>query len=78
MSAAPALQAVPDPIPHGPYFRVPELAALWNVSPAHVWKLIYSGELGSVLLGRSRRIPAECADAFIRAGMCPAKDEVRR
>lgn len=40
--------------------RVPEVAAMLHVSRATVWRLIYSGELESVIVGvRSRRVAPE-------------------
>jgi excisionase family DNA binding protein len=78
VNAAASPKIVAEPLPAGAYLKVTELAARWNVSAAHIWQLVHSKRLGSVLIGRSRRIPEECAEAFIRAGLCPANGEDHR
>lgn len=44
---------------------VPEAMAQLNVSRWTLYNLIRSGDLASVTIGRSRRIPAAALDAFI-------------
>ena len=51
-----------------------DVAALLNVSPRHVWKLLSSGKLPDpVRLGRSVRWRADELKAWTDAG-CPARD----
>jgi excisionase family DNA binding protein len=40
-------------------YRPIEAAALLSVSRSRIYELLASGELASVAIGRSRRIPAE-------------------
>jgi excisionase family DNA binding protein len=44
---------------------VPEAMAALRLSRATVYDLIRSGELGSVKVGRCRRIPARAVEAFV-------------
>lgn len=44
---------------------VPEAMAALQLSRATVYDLIRSGELGSVKVGRCRRIPAQAVQAFV-------------
>lgn len=44
---------------------VPEAMAALRLSRATVYDLIRSGELGSVKVGRCRRIPAQAVQAFV-------------
>jgi excisionase family DNA binding protein len=44
---------------------VPEAMAALRLSRATVYDLIRSGELGSVKVGRSRRIPAQAVQTFV-------------
>ena len=44
-----------------------EAALLLSLSRTKVYELIASGELDSIQVGRSRRIPAEALNAFVRA-----------
>jgi len=44
---------------------VPEAMTALRLSRATVYDLIRSGELGSVKVGRSRRIPAQAVTTFV-------------
>lgn len=44
---------------------VPEAMAALRLSRATVYDLIRSGELGSVTIGRSRRIPTQAVQTFV-------------
>lgn len=49
-----------------PYLlTVPEAITALRLSRATIYNLIRSGELGSVKVGRSRRIPAQALTAFV-------------
>jgi excisionase family DNA binding protein len=45
---------------------VDEVAAKLRVSAPTVWRRIYSGDIESVKVGRSRRIPPAAVAAYIR------------
>ncbi|MBB6346092.1 excisionase family DNA binding protein [Nonomuraea muscovyensis] len=45
--------------------RVPEVMALLGLSRWQVYNLIRSGELESVKVGRSRRVPVAALDEFV-------------
>jgi excisionase family DNA binding protein len=45
--------------------RVPEVAKRLAVSEVTVWRLIYSGELKSVKIGRARRIVPDDIAAYV-------------
>ena len=47
-------------------YTVLEAAELLSLSRAHVYRLIEIGELGSVKIGKSRRVSAEQLVAFLR------------
>jgi excisionase family DNA binding protein len=44
---------------------VPEAAAALSVSRATIYELLASGELESVRLGRSRKIPVAALEAYV-------------
>jgi excisionase family DNA binding protein len=70
----------PEPVPSrdGPlaqvkFLTVAEVAALMRVSKMTVYRLVHSGELTAVRVGRSFRVPERAVhdylrDAFIEAG----------
>jgi excisionase family DNA binding protein len=72
--------AAPEPVPSrdGPlaqvrFLTVAEVAALMRVSKMTVYRLVHSGELTAVRVGRSFRVPEKAVheylrDAFIEAG----------
>jgi excisionase family DNA binding protein len=59
----------PDSQPDGLLLTVEEAAKRLRLGRTLVYRLISSGELESVTVGRLRRIPAECLDApmFVKA-----------
>ena len=74
-------EAVPSPVPARPdqdlagvrFLTVAEVAALMRVSKMTVYRLVHSGELTAVRVGRSFRVPERAVhdylrDAFIEAG----------
>lgn len=48
------------------YFTVAEMAKRWRLSEVQVYRLIWSGELPAVRVGRSWRIADEAAARFMR------------
>ncbi len=46
-------------------YRIDDAAALLSVSKSRVYELIRSGQLGSVTVGKSRRVPAVAVDAYV-------------
>ena len=69
----------PEPVPAEPplsqvkFLTVAEVAGLMRVSKMTVYRLVHSGELTAVRVGRSFRVPERAVhdylrDAFIEAG----------
>ena len=64
----------PDaPLAQVKFLTVAEVAALMSVSKMTVYRLVHSGELTAVRVGRSFRVPEKAVhdylrDAFIEAG----------
>jgi excisionase family DNA binding protein len=64
----------PDaPLAQVRFLTVAEVAALMRVSKMTVYRLVHSGELAAVQVGRSYRVPEKAVhdylrDAFIEAG----------
>jgi excisionase family DNA binding protein len=64
----------PDPpLAHVRFLTVAEVAALMRVSKMTVYRLVHSGELTAVRVGRSFRVPEKAVhdylrDAYIEAG----------
>lgn len=46
-------------------YKVDDAAALLSVSPSRVYELIRSGQLRTVTIGKSHRIPARSLDDFV-------------
>ena len=46
-------------------FTVPEAAALMSLGRRTVWRMVASGEIESVKVGRSRRIPRQAVADYI-------------
>ena len=64
------------------FLTVAEVAALMRVSKMTVYRLVHSGELPAVRVGRSFRVPEQAVhdylrDAFIEAGRAPGASDVR-
>lgn len=55
------------------YYRVAEVAALVQVSPGTIWKLVWSGEMRSIRIGRARRVPSGAVGEFLAAAEAPAR-----
>ena len=49
---------------------VDEAAQRLGVARSHLYKYVLSGELPSVKLGRSRRIPASALQEFVERHLC--------
>jgi excisionase family DNA binding protein len=70
----PPASARPDPsLAEVRFLTVAEVAALMRVSKMTVYRLVHSGELTAVRVGRSFRVPEKAVheylrDAFIEAG----------
>lgn len=69
-----AVPAGPPPSPDSPidraFLTVPEIAATMRVSKMTVYRLIHEGELESIRVGRSFRVPEESFRAYLRAQAC--------
>jgi excisionase family DNA binding protein len=48
---------------------VAQAVELLSLAPATIYRLMQSGQLVSVKVGKSRRIPARCLDAFVNAAI---------
>ena len=57
-----------DPAPDEPLLSIAEVAALAQVPRATIQRLVDSGELPSIRVGRAWRIPASVALALLRNG----------
>ncbi len=45
--------------------KVPDVAQQFQVSERQIWRLISRGELESVLVGASRRIPRDACESYL-------------
>lgn len=66
-------QLTAQPMPEVSFLTVAEVAAIMRVSKMTVYRLVHSGELPAVRVGRSFRVPEKAVhdylrDAFIAAG----------
>jgi excisionase family DNA binding protein len=50
-------------------YTVAETADLLRLSTSKVWQLVHSGELESLKIGWSRRVPGSAIDQFIKDGV---------
>ena len=50
------------------FLTVAEVAAVMRVSKMTVYRLVHSGELASVRVGRSFRVPERAVHDYLRAG----------
>ncbi len=48
------------------FLTVAEVAAIMRVSKMTVYRLVHSGELSSVRVGRSFRVPERAVDEYLR------------
>ncbi len=63
------------------FLTVNEVADLMRVSRMTVYRLVHSGELPAVRVGRSFRVPQDALDAYLRSSMsslAPEQDEHRQ
>lgn len=51
---------------HDDFMTVAEVAAIMRVSKMTVYRLVHSGELPAVRVGRSFRVPASAVDEYLR------------
>ncbi|KYH46231.1 helix-turn-helix domain-containing protein [Branchiibius sp. NY16-3462-2] len=51
---------------HDDFMTVAEVAAIMRVSKMTVYRLVHSGELPAVRVGRSFRVPAHAVDDYLR------------
>lgn len=51
---------------HDDFMTVAEVAAIMRVSKMTVYRLVHSGELPAVRVGRSFRVPAGAVDDYLR------------
>ncbi|PWJ24020.1 excisionase family DNA binding protein [Branchiibius hedensis] len=51
---------------HDDFMTVAEVAAIMRVSKMTVYRLVHSGELPAVRVGRSFRVPAHAVDEYLR------------
>ena len=58
--------------------RLPEAATVLGLSRSSLYKLVMSGSVRSTLIGRSRRIPAQAIDEWIRDRIAEQADESER
>lgn len=50
-----------------PYLTVEEVAELMRVSKMTVYRLLHSGDLPGIRVGRSFRVPRQALDTFLRS-----------
>jgi excisionase family DNA binding protein len=62
-----------EPEPAGLLLTVDEAAERLRLGRTFVYRLIMSGELESVKVGRLRRVPAECLPEYVAALRCARK-----
>ncbi len=55
-----------DPLSEVKFLTVAEVAALMRVSKMTVYRLVHSGELGAVRVGRSFRVPEHAIHAYLK------------
>jgi excisionase family DNA binding protein len=60
------------------YLTVAEVADMMRLSRMTVYRLVHSGELPAVRVGRSFRVPQDALDAYLAASSTPpsARDEL--
>jgi len=54
------------------FLTVAEVAALMRVSKMTVYRLVHSGELAAVQVGRSYRVPEQAVHTYLRAAFVEA------
>lgn len=59
-------EAAPDQPPRAQFLTVAEVASLMRVSKMTVYRLVHSGELPAVRVGRSFRVPEDAVNEYLR------------
>jgi excisionase family DNA binding protein len=54
-------------------YRLPEVARIWNVSVKTARKIVSSGRVAHIRIGRGIRVPVEEANRLLDEGYRPAK-----
>ena len=54
------------------HLTIEETAKALNISKKSVWNFVYSRRIGSVLIGRSRRIPVSAVEELLNRGRVSA------
>lgn len=60
------MAAAETPLSNVRFFTVAEVAAIMRVSKMTVYRLVHSGELEAIRVGRSFRVPEEAVDHYLR------------
>jgi len=55
-------------------YRLPEVARVWNVSIKTARKIVSSGQVAHIRIGRGIRVPVEEAKRLLSEGYHPAKN----
>lgn len=55
------------------FLTVAEVATLMRVSKMTVYRLVHSGDLAAVRVGRSLRVPEQAVHAYLREGLPPER-----
>jgi len=58
------------------FLTVAEVAELMRVSKMTVYRLVHSGQLGAVRVGRSFRVPEQAVQEYLRSGLPPGFPDV--
>lgn len=56
------------------FMTVTEVAGVMRVSKMTVYRLVHSGELESIRVGRSFRIPEHAVEAYLKSNVVPVAD----
>ncbi len=59
------------------YLTVEEVADVMRVSKMTVYRLLHSGELPGVRVGRSFRVPEDALEAYLRSSATVPRPQVR-
>ena len=58
------------------YLTVAEVADMMRLSRMTVYRLVHSGELPAVRVGRSFRVPQDALDAYLAASSTPGRHQI--
>lgn len=64
--------------PHAPLrllLTIPEAAQVLGVSRSILYQLVLAGEVASIKIGRSRRVPTVALEQYVSARLAPADQE---